>query len=67
LESGFQGVRTDPVYAVAYLKLGWTQELVIRLGDEQARDLEHFVTGADHDPISQTLGIGFLFGRKGNC
>jgi hypothetical protein len=51
LQSGFHGVRADLVHAVPYLELGLAQQLVIGLGHEQTRNLEHFFPGADHNPI----------------
>jgi hypothetical protein len=64
LESGFEGVGSDPVHAVAYLELGLTQELRIGLGDEQASDMQDFFAGTDHDTVGQPLGFGFLGGGE---
>jgi hypothetical protein len=46
--------------AITELELGGSEQLLIGLGDEQARYLEDLFTGADHEPVSQLLSIGFL-------
>jgi hypothetical protein len=64
VKNGLDGVGPDLVHALSYLEFGLPQELRIGLGNEQAVDLQQFLTGARHHQISQALSFRFLFRRK---